>query len=217
MFYISWRYGHIRFGGNDAKPEFGNIEYFTMMFSSGVGVGIFYYGVSEPLWHQSSHWFAEAGYRSQDEIDQMALLITLYHWGLHGWGNYIVVAIATSLASYRFRLPMVFRSTFYPILHEYTWGWMGDVLDGMGIVVTIAGICTSLGLGAIQMTAGVQKIGWLEEDLSESETTRAQIAIIWIVTIITTASVMMGLNFGIRYLSLLGKKMMLCLTLLTLS
>lgn len=200
--WIAWKYGHIRFGGQDAKPEFGNLEYFTMLFASGVGVGIYYYGVSEPLWHQSSHWFSEAGYRSQDEIDQMALLITLYHWGVHGWSSYIVVAIATSLASYRFRLPMVFRSTFYPILFEYTWGWMGDVLDGVGIVVTIAGICTSLGLGAIQITAGVQKLGWLDEDLSESETVRAQIVVIWVITIITTASVLSGLNVGIKYLSM---------------
>ena len=177
-----------------------------MLFTSGVGVGIFYYGVSEPLWHQSAHWFAEAGYRSQDEIDQAALLITVYHWGVHAWGTYIVVALATSLASYRFRLPMVFRSTFYPILHEYTWGWMGDVIDGVSIVVTVAGICTSLGLGAIQMTAGAQKIGWLDEALSEDATTNAQIAVIWIITSVTTASVLMGLNLGIRYLSMLGKQ-----------
>ena len=83
------------------------------IFTTGVGVGMFYYGVSEPLWHQSSHWFAEAGYRSQHEIDQMALVITIYHWGFHGYVSYLTVAIATALASYQFRLPLIFRSTFY--------------------------------------------------------------------------------------------------------
>lgn len=121
LMWITYKYGHIRFGGRDSQPEFGNLEYFAMIFTTGVGVGMFYYGVSEPLWHQSSHWFAEAGYKSQDEIDQMALIITIYHWGFHGFVSYLTIAIATSLASYRFRLPLIFRSTFYPILGEYCW------------------------------------------------------------------------------------------------
>lgn len=204
LLWITYKYGDIKFGGRDAKPEFGNFEYFAMIFTTGVGVGMYYYGVSEPLWHQSSHWFAEAGYRSQDEIDQMAIVLTIYHWGFHAYTPYLTVAIATSLASYRFRLPLIFRSTFYPILGEYTWGYLGDLIDGISIVVTIAGICTSLGLGAIQMAAGVQRIGWLDSDLSEEETTDAQIVIIWLVTILTTASVLMGLSRGILYLSMLA-------------
>lgn len=84
-------------------------------------------------------------------------------------------------------------------------GYLGDLIDGVSIVVTIGGICTSLGLGAIQMAAGVQRVGWLDEGLSESETTDAQIVIIWLITILTTASVLMGLTLGIRYLSLLGE------------
>lgn len=91
------------------------------------------------------------------------------------------------------------------MLGEYTWGYLGDFIDGMSIVVTIGGICTSLGLGAIQMAAGVQRVGWVDEGLSEAETTDVQIVIIWLITIMTTASVLMGLTMGIRYLSLVGK------------
>ena len=130
------------------------------------------------------------------------MLITIYHWGVHAWGTYIVVALAISLASYRFRLPMIFRSTFYPILGEYTWGWMGDFLDGTSIVVTIAGLCTSLGLGSMQMAAGLSRIGWVEEGASESDTKKTQIIVIWVITFITACSVMMGLHIGIKYLSL---------------
>ena len=99
----------------------------------------------------------------------------------------------------------LFTRTQKPLLGEYTWGYLGDVIDGMSIVVTIGGICTSLGLGAIQMAAGAQRVGWLGEGLSEDETTNAQIVIIWLITIMTTASVLVGLSLGIRYLSLLGE------------
>ena len=83
---------------------------------------------------------------------------------------------------------------------------MGDVIDGISIVVTIAGICTSLGLGAIQMTAGAQRIGWLDEDLSEDAAANAQIVLVWIITAVTAVSVVSGLNYGVRYLSIVGKK-----------
>ncbi len=84
------------------------MTYFAMLFSAGIGVGLFFYGVSEPLWHQSSHWFANAGYRSQDEIDMFAMNLTVFHWGITGWSQYLVVAICCGLASYRFNLPMPF-------------------------------------------------------------------------------------------------------------
>lgn len=89
--------------------------------AAGVAVGIFYYGVAEPLWHQNGHWFANAGYHTQDEIDQMAMTYTLFHWGFDAWSVYILVAVATALAAYRFKLPLTFRSCFYPIFGEYTW------------------------------------------------------------------------------------------------
>ena len=101
-----------------------------MLFSAGVAVGLFFFGVAEPLWHRGSHWFAEAGYHAQDEIDQFAMMLTMYHWGFAGWSPYIVVAVGAGLAAYRFDLPMTVRSALYQVLGEHTWGWIGDVIDG---------------------------------------------------------------------------------------
>jgi hypothetical protein len=180
------------------------MTYFAMLFSAGIGVGLFFYGVSEPLWHQSSHWFANSGYRSQDEIDMFALNLTVFHWGITGWSQYLVVAICCGLASYRFNLPMTLRSCFYPMLGEYTWGWIGDVIDGFTIVTTVAGVCTSLGLGAFQIAAGLKRVGAIDDDLSEDKMRNVHVISIWVITLIATCSVVSGLNVGIKYLSQLG-------------
>lgn len=177
------------------------MSYFTMLFAAGIAVGIFFYGVSEPLWHQSSHWYANSDYRTQDELDQFAMNQTLYHWGLAAWAGYVVVALAVGLAAYRFKLPMTLRSTLYPILGKYTWGWIGDFIDGFTIVVTVAGVCTSLGLGAMQIMAGLQRVGWVSASLSEGDRNNGLIGIIWVVTIVATISVVSGLEVGIKHLS----------------
>lgn len=201
ILYIAYKYGDVRFGAPDSKPEFSNMSYFAMLFSAGVAVGLFFYGVSEPLWHRESHWYANQEFRSQDEKDQMAMNYTLYHWGLSAWSGYVLVALAVGLAAYRFKMPMTLRSTMYPILGKYTWGWMGDCIDGFTIVVTVAGVCTSLGLGAMQIMAGMQRVGWLDLELTESERNNGLVAIIWVITIFATASVVSGLEVGIKHLS----------------
>ena len=198
VLYVAYKYGHIKLGLPDSRPEFSNVTYFAMLFSAGVAVGLFFFGVSEPLFYQTDNYFANQSYRTQDEIDQNAINQTLYHWGLAAWGSYIVVAIAQGLGTYRFGLPMTFRSSFYPLLGEYTWGFWGDVIDSFTIVTTVAGICTSLGLGAFQIVAGLQRLGWMETDLDEKEETRALSIIVWIVTVIATCSVISGLNVGIK-------------------
>jgi choline-glycine betaine transporter len=104
--------------------------------SAGVAVGLFVYGVSEPLYHNGSHWFAAAGYHSQDELDMYAINLTITNWAIAGWAPYLVVSICMGLAGHRFKLPFTFRSCLYPILGEYTWGWIGDIVDGFTIVVT---------------------------------------------------------------------------------
>jgi choline-glycine betaine transporter len=205
-FFICWvayRYGHIKLGKKDDEPEFSNASYFAMIFSAGVGVGLFFYGVSEPLWHREpDNYFSNAGYHSQNEIDQYSLIITLYHWGFAGWSPYLVVAIACGLASYQFGLPMTIRSTFYPMLGEYTWGWMGDAIDGYSIVMTVAGVCTSLGLGAIQIIAGCQDLGWVDPD--REDLTPVFVILIWCITIAATISVVSGLDVGIKTLANIG-------------
>jgi choline-glycine betaine transporter len=198
VLYVAYKYGHIKLGLQDSTPEFSNVTYFAMLFSAGLSVGLFFFGVSEPLWYQTDTYIANQDYRTQDEIDQNAINQTLYQWGFAAWGGYIVVAIAQGLGTYRFGLPMTFRSSFYPLLGEYTWGFWGDIIDSFTIVTTVAGICTSLGLGAFQIAAGMQRLGWLDEDLTEEEETRAQVVIVWFITLIGTASVISGLNIGIK-------------------
>jgi choline-glycine betaine transporter len=198
VLYIAYKYGHIKLGPQDSTPEYSDITYFSMLFSAGVAVGLFFFGVSEPLFYQSDTYIANQEYRTQDEIDQNAINQTLYHWGLAAWGSYIVVAFAQGLGTYRFGLPMTFRASFYPLLGEYTWGFWGDIIDSFTIVTTVAGICTSLGLGAFQIAAGLQRLGWLDADLTETEAIKAQCVIVWVITIIATASVISGLNVGIK-------------------
>lgn len=114
------------------------------------------------------------------------------------------MAIAVGLAAYRYDLPMTIRSGLYEILGEYTWGWMGDVLDGFSMVTTVAGICTSLGLGAMQIMEGATRLGWVETDLTEDEEKRKNVLIIWVITACATISVVTGLKVGIKLLSQFG-------------
>mmetsp|Transcript_26375 Transcript_26375/g.37012 ORF Transcript_26375/g.37012 Transcript_26375/m.37012 type:complete len:800 (-) Transcript_26375:209-2608(-) len=202
--FVAFKYGDVKLGKKDSKPEFSDMTYFAMLFSAGVAVGLFFYGVSEPLWHQNSHWFANPGYRSQDEVDQFAMLITIYHWGFAGWSLYLVCAICAGIAAYRFDLPMTIRSTLYVIFGEYTWGWIGDVVDGFSIITIVSGVCTSLGLGAMQVVTGAQRLGWTDDDLDEDELTQKQVIVIWCVTAVATTSVVSGLNIGIKYISQIG-------------
>jgi Cys-rich protein (TIGR01571 family) len=204
-FFIIWlafRFGNIKLGSDpDAKPEFSDASYFAMIFSAGVGIGLIFFGVSEPLLHQSSNYFSNAGYHNQDEVDQWSLLITINHWGVQAsWAKYLIMSISISLAAYRFDLPMTVRSAFYPILGEYTWGWIGDLIDGFSIVMTVAGICTSLGLGVLQMTVGLERLGWIDTN-TDQDSSKNEIIIIWVVTIFATMSVISGLKVGIKTLA----------------
>jgi len=204
-FWLAIRYGHIKLGKPDEKPEFSDLTYFTMLFSAGIAVGLFFYGVAEPLWHRSDNWFASLQYRGKDEVDQWAMLITMYHYGFAGWSPYLIVAIAAGLASYRYDLPMTVRSTLYILLGPYTWGWIGDVIDGFSIVFTVAGICTSLGLGAMQIITGAGRLGWFDRDsLTEDELTNKYVIVIWSITLVATISVVTGLDVGVKFLSQLG-------------
>jgi choline-glycine betaine transporter len=201
VIFIAVRFGDVKLGKGDEEPEFSDSTYFAMIFSAGVGVGLFFYGVSEPLSHQASNYFSNTGFHSQDEIDQWALTIVMYHWGFSAWSCYLVVALAVGLATYRFGLPMTIRSTFYPLLGDYTWGWIGDWIDGFSIVMTVAGVCTSLGLGTIQIVSGLQRLGWVDPEREGDDLKSAQVWTIWIITLFATISVISGLSLGIKILS----------------
>jgi choline/glycine/proline betaine transport protein len=203
MAYITFRYGHVQFGTTpDGEPEFSTLSYCCMIFAAGVSVGMLLFHVSEPLSHQTGHYFANAGYRSQDEVDMFAINMAVTNWGVTGWITFLVVAVCMSLAGHVYALPMTFRSCFFPILGPYTWGWMGDGIDSLAIIVTITGICTTLGLCAVHIVVGLQYLGWVDAHSTMSHITSVETATIWIMTFMATASAISGLRGGIRLLSL---------------
>merc|ERR1712137_930291 len=151
---------------------------------------------------------------NDNERAQWAINITLYHWGVHAWAVYSVTALALGILSYRYGLPLTYRTCFFPIFGKVTWGWIGDLIDSCTIAGCIAGVCTSLGLGAQQIITGAQRINWVSptcaagiestvvaECLSDSEITVRRCAVIGVITIAATVSVVSGLDTGIKLLS----------------
>ena len=215
--YIFVRYGHIKLGKKDDEPDFSVLTYSCMIFATGVASGFFVFAVAEPLFHQSSNFFTNTQYRSQDEIDMMAINLTVNNWAITGWTGYTIVAVCMSLATHRYHLPFLVRSCFYPILHHYTWGWIGDVIDSMTIVVSIGGISTSLGLGAAEILTGLIHLGFVDEYIRIDQKTSIQITTTFVIIIMCTTSVVSGIHGGIRLLSLFACAVgstMLCVILL---
>jgi choline-glycine betaine transporter len=205
MVYVAYRYGHIHLAEQkDERPEFSTLTYAIMIFTSGVSNGLLVYSVAEPLSHQKYHFFAQTGYRSQDEIDVFAVNLAVTDWGLAGWAAYSVVAVAMSLAAYRFKLPLILRSCFFPILGHYTWGWMGDLIDSWCVVVTLCGCFTSLGLASLNVASGFQSVGWVGNDATESHEMSIQTPIIWVITILSIASILSGLHGAFKYLCIVA-------------
>ena len=129
------------------------------------------------------------------------LHLTMFHWGFMAWIVYCLTALTMGFLSYRRGLPLCFRTTLAPLLGKATWGWIGDLLDVVTIVTIVAGLTTSLGLGARQIVSGCQRLGWLEPELSKDELTTSACWIIGIITVCATGSVVAGLDFGIKSVS----------------
>jgi choline-glycine betaine transporter len=173
-----------------------------MLFSAGTAIGLIFYGASEPLAHYTgSNRYAQAGYLSDNEAAQNAINVTLYHWGLHGWVVYTLTGLLLGVLSWKHDLPMTYRSCFWPLFGRATWGWMGDIVDSITIVGVVAGVCTSLGLGAAQTVTGMQRIGWLSDDLDSQAVTQYRCVVIGVITLMATCSVVTGLSNGVKMLS----------------
>lgn len=186
------KYGDIRLGGEGAKPEFSNTSWFAMLFSAGMGIGIMFFSVAEPVSH-----FAEPPQETLNDPAKaiQAMKFTSLHWGLHAWGIYSVVGLALAFFSFNRKLPLTFRSLFYPFLGERIHGWWGHAIDIFSVLATIFGLSTSLGLGVQQMNAGLNFLfGW---EISAG----VQSVLILLVTSIATLSVVSGLDKGIKILS----------------
>ena len=141
------------------------------------------------------------GYSNDNQKAMYGLHLTMFHWGFMAWIVYCITALTMGFLSYRRGLPLCFRTTLAPVLGKATWGWIGDVLDVVTIVTIVAGLTTSLGLGARQIVAGCQRLEWLNGDLSDNELTASACWIIGVITVCATASVVAGLDFGIKSVS----------------
>lgn len=192
------KYGKMKLGKPDEKPEFNDATYFTMLFAAGIGIGLFYFGVAEPVWHYEPGHYGNRffGRYTDNQRAQDSINLTLFHWGIHGWIVYVVVGLLLAFVGYRQGLPMTMRSCMHPLIGDKIYGWMGDVIDIVSVVCTMFGVCTSLGLGVMQLNAGVHRL----KDAIEFSTLN-QIIIIWCVTACATASVISGMKVGIRRLS----------------
>jgi choline/glycine/proline betaine transport protein len=192
LYFAFSKFGTIRLGGQDAEPEFSTMAWFAMLFSAGMGIGLMFYSVAEPMWHLISPPHAEAG-TTQAVRDAMG--ITFLHWGLHAWAVYAIVALALAFFAFNRKLPLSFRSVFYPILGDRIEGWIGDVIDVLAVLATLFGLATSLGLGAAQAGAGIEYV------FGMTNTVNLQVMIIIGVTAIATISVVMGIDKGVKVLS----------------
>ena len=200
--------GKVRIGGPKAVPDYGYPGWFAMLFAAGMGIGLMFFGVLEPAYYFGTPWgdaplgavrpFAEDGSLIEANVQEsrrMALAATSYHWALHPWAIYAVVALALALFTYNKGLPLTIRSAFYPLLGERVWGWWGHVIDTLAVFATLFGLATSLGLGAQQANAGLEHIYGIEVS------TTVQVILIVGITIVALGSVLRGLDGGVKRLS----------------
>jgi choline/glycine/proline betaine transport protein len=199
LVFVLWlglsRAGRIRLGGESAEPEFHGLTWFTMLLAAGMGIGLVFFGVAEPIEHYLAPLEAEA---RTDEAVREALFHTFFHWGLHPWAIYISIALPLAYFHFRHDLPLAPRSMLYPLIGERIHGWIGHAVDILATVGTLFGVGTSLGLGAMQINGALERIAAVPMELA------IQLGIIAVITTIATISVVTGLKVGIRRLSQLN-------------
>ncbi len=186
------KYGEIKLGPDHAEPDFSYGSWFAMLFSAGMGIGLMFFGVAEPVMHFLSPPVGDAG---TIEAAKEAMKLTFFHWGLHAWAIYAIVALILAFFSYRHGLPLTLRSALYPIIGEKIYGPIGHAVDIFAVIGTVFGVATSLGYGVLQVNAGLNYL----MDIPVSETT--QVWLIVGITALATISVVTGLDAGIRRLS----------------
>ncbi len=188
--------GKIRLGGDQAKPEYSRISWLSMLFAAGMGIGLIFWSVAEPLAYYTN-WYGTPlnAAANTPEGAKMALGATMYHWGLHPWAIYGVLGLALAFFTYNKGLPLTVRSAFYPILGNRVWGPIGHTIDILAVFATMFGLATSLGLGAQQASAGLSYLFGFENNIT------TQIVVIAVITAIALLSVYRGMDGGIKLLS----------------
>ena len=186
------RYGSIRLGPDDSEPDYSYFTWTAMLFSAGIGVGLMFFGVAEPITHFAKPPVGEGG---TVEAAEKAMLITYFHWGLQAWGTYIVVGLALAYFAYRKGLPLTVSSALYPLIGDKIYGGIGNTVNILAVLGTMFGIATSLGLGVLQVNAGLNYLFGLENSGFN------QVMLIGLITLVATMSVVAGLDSGIKRLS----------------
>ncbi|MCA1769305.1 MAG: BCCT family transporter [Halomonas sp.] len=200
----------VRIGGADATPDFGYLGWFSMLFAAGMGIGLMFYGVAEPLGHYGTAMggisvgedgirtdWAPLGAAAGDQAGaiDLSMAATIFHWGLHPWGAYAIVGLSLAIFSYNKGLPLTMRSIFYPILGERVWGWPGHVIDILAVFATLFGLTTSLGIGATQAAGGLEYLF----GIPSGDTTL--VLLILGITLVALGSIMLGVDKGVQRLS----------------
>jgi choline/glycine/proline betaine transport protein len=186
------RYGDIRLGPDHSTPDYSLASWISMLFAAGMGIGLMFFGVAEPLMHYLSPPTAETGTIA---AVQESMKMTFFHWGLHAWAIYTIVALVLAYFSYRHNLPLTLRSALYPLIGDRIYQWPGHLVDVFAVVSTVFGVATSLGLGASQVNAGFGYLFGIEVS------TTNQIIIMCVITSLAVISVATGLDKGIKILS----------------
>ena len=194
--------GNIKLGNDEEEPEFGFLSWLAMLFAAGMGVGLMFFGVAEPLTHYLSDITAGTAEHKQQE----ALLHTLFHWGIHAWAVYGTIALALAYFGFRYKLPLALRSCFYPLLKERINGKLGDLIDIMALLATLFGVITTLGFGASQLGAGLHQLGWISENSFS-----LQMVVIAVVMSLAIFSAISGVGKGVKILSELNLTLAFCL------
>lgn len=219
LYFAFSKYGHIRIGGVEAEKEFSDVAWMAMLFSAGMGIGLMFFSVAEPMWHFGSSasssmvvppvFSAEGG---TTEAAGAAIAQTFFHWGFHPWAVYGLVGLGLAFFSFNRGLPLTFRSIFWPLLGERIYGWLGHIIDLVTVFATLFGLSTSLGLGVAQINTGLSYVGSDILNIVNIPTgTVPQILLIAVITGIATASVAAGLDGGVKRLSTANLYLMLAM------
>ncbi len=213
--------GRVRLGGTEAIPDYSYLGWFSMLFAAGMGIGLMFFGVSEPLSHFGSamggttvengvrtDWAPLGGAAGDAEAaTRLGMAATIYHWALHPWAMYATIALGLALFSFNKGLPLTIRSVFYPLLGERVWGWPGHCIDILAVLATLFGLATSLGYGASQASSGLNYLF----DVPLGTTT--QVLLVLGITAVALASVVAGLDAGVKRLSEINMALALLLML----
>ena len=205
FFLMFSKWGSLRLGDDDSRPEFSNFSWFSMLFSAGVGIGILFFGVAEPIsyfdntgafgYPNNPHADLQGATELNVERAVAAMRVTYFHWGFHGWAVYVIVGLCLAYFGFRKKLPLTLRSALYPVIGERIYGPIGHAVDLLAVFGPVFGVATSLGLGVSQMAVGLNVLFGIDSGIY------TQLALIALISVIATLSAVSGVGKGIRIIS----------------